>query len=106
MGYIRCRHYLEESLDESGSTNYSKLLHNARFKASEETHLTQTVQKEISTASFKNIWDRLTLVYGDRVCRIDDYLAVDENATTSSIMTDEEIINAVQNATKNVSDND
>ena len=79
---------------------------NARFKASEEAHLIQTVQEEISNASFKNIWDRLSLVYGDSVCQIDDYLAVDENAAISSIMTDEEIINAVQNATRNACDND
>ena len=38
--------------------------------------------------------------------QIDDYLAVDENAVTSSIMADEEMINAVQNATENASDND
>ena len=78
----------------------------ARFKASEEAHLTQTVQEEISTASFRNIWDQLSLVNGDSLCQLDDYLAVDENAATSSIMTDEEIINAAQNATGNVSDND
>ena len=40
------------------------------------------------------------------MCQIDGYLAVDEIAATSSIMTDEEIINAVQNATENASDND
>ena len=68
--------------------------------------MTQTVQEEISTASFGNIWDRLSVVYGDSVGQIDDYLGVDENATTSSIITDEEIINAVQNATGNASNND
>ena len=68
---------------------------NARFKASEEAYLTQTLQEEISAASFRNIWDQLSLFYGDSVCQIDDYLAVDENAATSFIMTYEEIINAV-----------
>ena len=48
----------------------------------------------------------MSLVYGDSVCQIDDYLAVDKNAATSSIITDGEIINAVQNATRNASDND
>ena len=57
---------------------------------------------EQEDATFKNIWDRLSLVYGDSVCQIDDYLVVDENAA----ITDEEIINAVQNATGNASDND
>ena len=79
---------------------------NSRFKASEEAHLIQTVQEKLTTASFRNVWDRLSLVYGDNVCQIDDYLTVDENAATSSIMTGEKIINAVQNATENVSDND
>ena len=45
-------------------------------------------------------------VYGDSVCQLDDYLAVDENAATLFIMTYEEIINAVQNATGNARDND
>ena len=64
------------------------------------------MQEEISTASFRNILDRLSLVYGDNVCQIDEYLAVDENAATSFIMTNEEIINALQNATENASNND
>ena len=79
---------------------------NARFKASEEAHLTQTLQEEISTASFRNIWDRLSLVYGDSVCQIDDYLVVNENAAASSIMTDEEIINATSNASDNDKDDE
>ena len=40
------------------------------------------------------------------VCARLTTLAVDENAATSSIMTGEEIINAVQNVTGNASDND
>ena len=55
---------------------------------------------------FRNVWDSLRSVYGDRMCGMDEYVACDDVAETTRQLTDEEIVEMVENPTAEEDDDE
>ena len=75
---------------------------NDRENPAEENTEAEGVQTEENL--FRNVWDSLRSVYGDRMCDMSDYVGVDTQTETSSALSDEDIVQSISTPTEDATD--